>query len=209
MHLSLPKRFPLFILASSVCKSLQCLIYTLTQGYRGGHLFRLTCSVVLWGRKNTANKYHWHVWHKARVLTVSGHTGIAPSHGMCAFPVYTAHAPGCSTGELSKASPGLYALPRSKPLRFGFLDIPQRHRLGSACVLCPSQALTSQATRCLASTLSPDGAMHLITAPPSQVLSFLGAQQEHHLKCAVYLLWGADLWLRPSWQMSTIPGKLG
>ena len=32
MHLSLPRRFPLFILASSICKSLQCLISTLTQG---------------------------------------------------------------------------------------------------------------------------------------------------------------------------------
>ena len=48
----------LFILASSVCKSLQCLISTLTQGGKGGHLFRLTCSFVLWGGRNTANKYH-------------------------------------------------------------------------------------------------------------------------------------------------------
>ena len=32
MHLSLPKRFPLFILASSVFRSLQCLISALTQG---------------------------------------------------------------------------------------------------------------------------------------------------------------------------------
>ena len=106
-----------------------------TRGGKGGHLFRLTCSVVLWGGRNTANKYHWHVWG---VLTVSGHTEIAPSHGMCAFPVYTAQAPGCSTGEMSKAGPGLHALPRSKPLRFRFLDIPQRHRFGLACFLCPS-----------------------------------------------------------------------
>ena len=49
MHLSLPKRSPLFILASSVWWSLQCLISALTQGGGGGHLFRLTCSVVLWG----------------------------------------------------------------------------------------------------------------------------------------------------------------
>ena len=62
MYLSLSKRFPLSILASSVCKSLQCLISTLTQGGGGGHLFRLTCSVVLWGGRNTANKYHWRVW---------------------------------------------------------------------------------------------------------------------------------------------------
>ena len=62
MHLSFPKLFPLFILASSVCKSLQCLISTLTQGGKGGHLFRLTCSVVLWGGRDTANNHHWHVW---------------------------------------------------------------------------------------------------------------------------------------------------
>ena len=45
MHLSLPKWFPLFILASSVCRSLQCLISALTQRGKGGHLFSLTCSV--------------------------------------------------------------------------------------------------------------------------------------------------------------------
>ena len=49
----------LFILASSVCKSLQCLISALTQEGESGHLFRLTCSVMLWGGRNTANKYHW------------------------------------------------------------------------------------------------------------------------------------------------------
>ena len=69
LHLSLPKQSPPFILASSVCKSLQCPISALTQGGEGGHLFRLTCSVVLWGGRNTANKYHWHVWG---VLTVYG-----------------------------------------------------------------------------------------------------------------------------------------
>ena len=38
----------LFMLASSVCKSLQCLSSTLTQGGERGHLFSLTCSLVLW-----------------------------------------------------------------------------------------------------------------------------------------------------------------
>ena len=51
----------LFVLASSVCKSLQCLISTLTQVGEGGHLFGRTCSVVLWGGRNMENKYHWHV----------------------------------------------------------------------------------------------------------------------------------------------------
>ena len=38
-----------------------------------------------------------------------------------------------------------------------FLGTPQRHRLGWVCVLCPSQVRAAQATRCLASTLSPGG----------------------------------------------------
>ena len=59
----------LFILASSVCKSLQYLTSTLTQGGKGNHLFRLTCSIVLRGGMNTANKYHCHV---CGVLAVSG-----------------------------------------------------------------------------------------------------------------------------------------
>ena len=42
-------------------------------------------------------------------------------------------------------------------------------------------------------------------SPPwSQTLSFLGVLQEHRLRCAVCLLWGADLWLWPSWWMSTV-----
>ena len=65
-----------FILASSVCKSLQCLISALTQGSKGGHLFRLTCSVVLWGGRDTANNHHWHVWG---VLAVYGPHCICPS----------------------------------------------------------------------------------------------------------------------------------
>ena len=36
-----------------------------------------------------------------------GHTGFAPTHGVCAFPVCTAQAPACSAGELSKAGPEL------------------------------------------------------------------------------------------------------
>ena len=84
-----------------------------------------------------------------------GHTGFAPTHGVCAFLVYTAQAPGCSTGQLSKVCSGLHTLPRSKPLRFRYLSTPQRCRLGWACVLCPSQVRATQATRCLTSVVTP------------------------------------------------------
>ena len=56
----------------------------------------------------------------------------------CASWVYTAQAPGCSAGALSKACHVFHALPRSKLLRFRFLGTPQGHRLGWACVLCLS-----------------------------------------------------------------------
>ena len=45
-----------FVLASSVCWSLQCLISPRHKGEGGGHFFRLTCSVVLWGGRDAANK---------------------------------------------------------------------------------------------------------------------------------------------------------
>ena len=93
-----------------------------------------------------------------------GHTGFAPAHSVCGFPVYAAQAPGCSAGELSKVGPGLRALPRSKLLRFKFLGTPERHILGWACVLCPSQVRAAQVTRCLLSTLFRC-AVHLITSP--------------------------------------------
>ena len=126
-----------------------------------------------------------------------GYIGFAPTHGMCAFSVYTAQAPGCSARELSKVGHGLCALPRSTLLSFMFLGTPQRHRLSWACVLCPSQIRAAQVTKCLASTLFPDG--QCILSPPwSQPLGFLGAQQEHCLRCAVCLFRGADLWLQPS-----------
>ena len=55
---------------------------------------------------------------------------------------------------LSEAGPGLHAPPRSKPLRFRHSGSPQRHRLGWACILCPSQVRAAQVMRCLASTVA-------------------------------------------------------
>ena len=152
----------------SVCFGFFCLLVSSVSNFHpdsrgeGGHLSRLTCSVVLWGGRSTANKYHWLVWG---VLAVSRCTGSAPAHGVWAFPVYTAQAPGCSAGQLSEAGPGLHALPRSKPLRFRFSGSPQWHRLSWACVLCPSRVRAAQATRCFASALSPGRAVRLITSP--------------------------------------------
>ena len=144
----------MFILASSVCRSLQCLMSALTQGVKVvtclGSLVQLCC-----GEGGTL---------QTNITSVCGdylqsmdHTGFAPAHGACAFPLYTAQAPCYSEGKLSKAGPGLRALPRSKLLRFRFLGTPQRHGLGWACVFCPSQVRAAQATRSLANALSQVG----------------------------------------------------
>ena len=76
------------------------------------------------------------------------HTGPAPAYG--------AHCLGSRLlcWEPSEAGPGLYAIPRSKPLRFRYLGSPQRHRLGWACILCPSQVRAAQVIRCLGSEVA-------------------------------------------------------
>ena len=153
--------------------------------------------LVLWGGRNTANKYHW-CGVGGGVLVVSRPHWVC----LCAFLVYTAQAPGCSAGQLSKVGPELHALPRSKLLRFRFSDTPQRRRLGWACVLCPSQVRAAQVTRCLASALSPGGGASYrlpiaspIPAPRFPGWQWEGFQWEPCLRRALCLLWGAYLWL--------------
>ena len=48
------------------------------------------------------------------------------------------------------------------------------------------------------------GGRCILSPPQSQLLGFLCAQWECLLRCAMCLLWGADLWLWPSWWMSTV-----
>ena len=133
---------------ASVCWSLQCLIFFLTLGGGGGHFFRLTCSVVLWGGRDAANKQHWHV------LAVSQPHWACPSSWRMCPP-----CPHCSGSrllrqELSEAGPGLHAPPRSKPLRFRHSGSLQRCRLGWACILCPSQVRAVKVIRCLESVVT-------------------------------------------------------
>ena len=148
MHLSLPKWFPLFISASSLCWPLQCLISALTQG--GDPFFRLTCSVVLWGGRNTANKYHWRLWG---VLPVSQPHWVCPCSRGVFVPSLHCSGSRLLCQELSDAGPGLHALSRSSRSGSGS-GTPQRRRLGWACVLCLSQVQAAQVTRCLTSTVA-------------------------------------------------------
>ena len=142
---------------------------------------------MLWGGRNTANKYHWHLWG---VLPVSQPHWVCPCSWCVWFPSLHCLGSRLFCQELSEAGPGWYALPRSKLLRFRFLGTPQRCRLGWACVLCPSQVRAAQVTRCLASAVAPRWRLQLLASPvpaagfsgcttgaPSQVLrvSLLGS----------------------------------
>ena len=137
------------------------------------------------------------------VLTVSRPHWVYPCSRRVCFPCPHCLASKLLCWELPEAGPGLYALPRSKPLRFRFSGTPQRHSLGWACVLCPSQVQAAQATGCLVSVVSP-GRECILSPPWSQPLSFLDGSGRTRLRCDVCLFWGVDLWLRPSQQMSTV-----
>ena len=80
------------------------------------------CSVMLWGGRGTADKYHWHVWG---VLAVFRPRWVCPHLGCVCFP--RLH---CSGSRL------LYMEQALSCMRFRFLGTPQKHRLGWACVLC-------------------------------------------------------------------------
>ena len=117
---------------------------------------------MLWGGRNTANKYHWCVW---RVCTVFQPQWVCP-HSRCVhFPSLHCSGSRVLCRELSDSGPVLHAFSRSKPLRFRFLGTPQRHTLGWACVFCPSQVRAAQVPRCLASAVAPSWRLHLITYP--------------------------------------------
>ena len=95
-------------------------------------------------------------------LQCLSHTGPAPAHGT--------HCSGSRLfcREPSEAGPGLHAPPQCKPLRLRHSGSPQRHRLGWACILCPSQVRVAQVfDKCRRCDLSPF---------PSLLFSFLGVQ---------------------------------
>ena len=117
---------------------------------------------MLWGGRNTTNKYHWCV---SGVLAVSRPHCVCPRSQRVCFPSLHCSGARLLCWELSEAGPGLHALPRSRPLRFRFLVTPQRRRLGWACIFCPSQVCTAQVTKCLVSVVAPSWGLHLITSP--------------------------------------------
>ena len=74
--------------------SVRCLISALTQAGGGDLLFRFASSVQSCCGEGGALQTDIAVCGEHSPC--SGHTGFAPHRGVCAFPVHTAQAPGCS-----------------------------------------------------------------------------------------------------------------
>ena len=81
------------------------------------------------------------------------HTGFAPAQGGLCYPGLHSSDSRVLCRVLSQLGPAFCAFPMSKLLRFMFSGTQQGHRLGWACVLCPSQVQAAQATRCLVCSL--------------------------------------------------------
>ena len=120
MHRSFLKRFPLFIWLLFAVS--WCLISALTQADRGDLLFRFAGSVQSCCGEGGALQTDIAVCGEHSPC--SGHTGFAPHRGVCAFPVCTAQAPGCSIWSALRC------------VRFQFSGTPQKRGFGCACVLC-------------------------------------------------------------------------
>ena len=137
----------------SLCFSFPCLLISSVSGFRPdtrgrwwtrflGSLVQLHC-----GEGGTLQTNNTGVCSQCL-----SHTGPAPAHVYPPYPHYSGSR--LLHQEQSEAGPGPHALPRSKPLRFRHSGSPQRHRLGWACILCPSQVRAAQVMRCLVNVVA-------------------------------------------------------
>ena len=150
---------------------------------------------MLWGRRNTANKYHWRVWG---VLTVYGPHWVRLSSQQHVLSISTlfmlqvALQGYCPKRALCFVHfPGLRCSPSCSWVLLKGTD-----SVGS--VFC---ALPSSGNQVLGEHTVPGGPCVLIIRPILAV-QFPWRPREHRLRCALCLLWGADLRMRPPWQMS-------
>ena len=138
--------------------SLQCLISALTQAGGGDLLLRFASSVQSCCGEGGALQTDIAVCGEHSPC--SGHTGLAPYRGVCAFPVYTAQAPGCAiwSGPCVECGSSFQVLHKSSD------------SVAPACCVFPASAV--QAARGLGA-LSPDAErlfpLQPQHAPPSRV----------------------------------------
>ena len=133
-------------------------------------MFRFTCSVVLWGGRDTEDKYHWRVWG---VLAVFRPHWVCPHTWRVCFPhlhcsgsrlLYREQALSCVcfSGPSSSGS-GFWVLHKGPDL------------VGPAFCAFPVGA--AQATRSLTSSLSPGAVCLIPSTVPASVSRHTGQVQ--------------------------------
>ena len=102
-----------------------------------------------------------------------GHTGFAPAHGVCAFPVYTAQALGCSAGSCLRQALGCMHFPGlncsgsgSRVLHKGWLGLR----------FVPFPGSSSSGDQVLGERSHRQVGGCVLSPPPSQLLGYLGVQ---------------------------------
>ena len=144
-------------------------------------MFRFAGSVVLWGGGALQTNIAGACGERSQC---SGHTGFAPAHVCVSSP--------STLLRLQVALQGAGPESRAVPV-FGYSTKAQA-RLGLRFMPSWSEQLGSQELD--KRTLPGCSAPYPLRGPS---LSFC-----MQVLCALYLFWGADLWLRPSRRMSTI-----
>ena len=130
-------------------------------------------------------------------------TGFAPAHRVCAFMVYTAQALGCSVGNCLRRALGCVHFPGlSRSASGSQVLLKGADLVGPAFCARPRSEQLRRPGAWRAQ--SPPGRGCVLSPPQSLPLGFLGVKPAHLLRCAMCVFWGADLWLQPSRQMSTI-----
>ena len=130
-----------------------------------------------------------------------GHTGFAPAQGSVRF--WGLHCSGsrvfcCGTVQSGPCFSCTSQVSAAQVLRYSARAQTQLH----VCfVTLPG--LSSSRDQVFGKCTVPGGLSILITSLV-QPLGLPGAPWEHHLRCAMCLLWGADLRLQTSWWMSTV-----
>ena len=148
---------------------------------------------MLQGGRNTASKYHWRVWG---VLSVSGSHWVCPHSRRVCIP--SLHCLGSSLlcrgtfwgGSWVACTSQVYAT-QVQVLRCSTKAQTQLglHFVPVFCALPSSKQLRRPG----AWQAHTSQVLCVLLPLRSQLLGFLGVQL--HLRCAVCLFWGADLWL--------------
>ena len=152
------------------------------------------------GGRNTANDYHWRVWG---VLAVSQPHWVCPHSPRVCFPSLCCLGSRLLCSSLKQAwvvCPSQVSAAQVQVLRYS-----TKAQTRFSLRFVPFPGLSSSGDQVLGKhSHSQVGSASYRLPHPSRSFFFLGVQQACLLRRAVCLFWGADLWLQPSWQMSTI-----